>query len=178
MKSSPTTAKKSASPIPDQAVTDLMKPGPEHAELAKTIGTWKVAYTQWMKEGAEPTKATGKSMFTKLFDGRFIREEFSGDFHGEPFTGIGTMGFDRAANRFVNTWYDSMGTGITSTAGTISVNGKDLVMRGTMTCPIKGEMHVRHVYGHESNDKFTLTMFCEHDGKENKSMELVYTRQS
>ena len=177
MKSSPTTGKKNDSPTPEQAAMDLMKPGPEHAQLAKKVGTWKVAYTQWMKEGAEPTKATGQSIFTKLFDGRFIREEFTGDFQGKPFTGIGTMGFDRAAKRFVNTWYDSMGTGITSTNGTNGANGKDLVLRGTMTCPMKGEINVRHVYAHQSNDKFMLTLYGESKGKESKSMELVYTRQ-
>ena len=156
---------------------DLMKPGPEHAQLAKKIGTWKVTYTQWMKEGADPTEATGQSVFTKLFDGRFIQEEFLGDFQGKPFSGIGTMGFDRASKRFVNTWYDSMGTGITSTNGTNGANGKDLVLRGTMTCPMKGEINVRHVYVHQSNDKFMLTMYGESKGKESKSMELVYTRQ-
>ena len=177
MKSSLTTGKKSDSTTPDQAAMDLMQPGTEHAQLAKTIGTWKVAYTQWMKKGAEPTKATGQSIFTKLFDGRFIREEFTGDFQGKQFTGIGTMGFDRAAKRFVNTWYDSMGTGITSTNGTSGANGKDLVLRGTMTCPMRGEMNVRHVYAHQSDDKFTFTMYGESEGKESKSMELVYTRK-
>lgn len=178
MKSSPTTGKKIDSPTPEQAAMDQVKLGPEHAQLAKTIGTWKVAYTQWMKEGAEPTKATGQSIFTKLFEGRFIREEFTGEFQGKPFTGIGTMGFDRAAKRFVNTWYDSMGTGITSTSGTSGANGKDLVLRGMMTCPMRGEMNIRHVYAHQSDDKFTLTMYGKSEGKESKSMELVYTRQA
>lgn len=178
MKSSPTNGKHAEPSTPDQAAMDLMKPGPEHAQLAKTIGAWKVACTQWMKDGAEPTKATGHSTFKKLFDGRFIQEEFKGEFQGKPFTGIGTMGFDKAAKHFVNTWYDSMGTGITSTNGASSAKGKDLVMRGTMTCPMKGEMNVRHVYAHESDDKFTVTMYNESEGKESKSMELVYTRQS
>lgn len=178
MKSSPTTGKKIDSQTSEQAAMDLMKLGPEHAQLAKTIGTWKVACTLWMKEGAEPTKAMGQSIFTKLFDGRFIREEFTSDFLGKPFTGIGTMGFDRAAKRFANTWYDSMGTGITSTNGTSGANGKDLVLRGTMTCPTRGELNVRHVYAPQSDDKFTLTMYGESEGNESKSMELVYTRQS
>lgn len=163
--------------IPDQAVMDLMKPGPEHVQLAKKIGTWKVAYTQWMKEDSEPIKATGLAIFTKIFDGRFIHEEFKGDFKGKPFIGIGTMGYDRVAKHFVNVWYDNMGTGITSTTGASSTHGKDIVMRGAMACPTKGEINVRHVYAHVSEDKFTLTMFGEQDGKESKSMEVTYTRQ-
>lgn len=168
--------KKIDSPLSEQAM-DVMKLGPEHAQLAKTIGTWKVAYMFWMKEGAEPTQATGRSTFTKLFDGRFIREEFTGDMLGKAFTGIGTMGFDRAAKRFVNTWYDNMGTGIIFTNGSSSANGRDLVLRGTMTCPMRGAMNVRHEYVHGSDDTFTLTMYNEVDGKESKAMELVYTRQ-
>lgn len=177
MNSTPSLDETIDSPTLDQASMDLIEPGPEHLQLAKMIGTWKVACTQWMKEGAEPSKSTGQATFAQLFDGRFIREEFKGEFQGKSFMGIGTMGFDRAANRFVNTWYDSMGTGITSTIGTCSANGKELVLRGTMSCPIKGEINVRHVYSHESDDKFTFTMYGENEEKESKSMELVYTRQ-
>jgi hypothetical protein len=165
------------SSVSDSAANELMKPGPEHAQLAKNIGKWTVAYTHWHKDGVAPTTAEGTAVFTKIFDGRFIHEELQGDFQGKPFHGTGTMGYDRAAKKFVNTWYDNMGTGITSTTGTATSHGKEVVMRGMMTCATRGELQVRHVYHHESDDKFTMTMFSEHEGKESKSMEVTYTRQ-
>jgi len=159
-----------------QAVQELNKPGPEHAQLEKFVGRWKTAYTHWMTPEAAPVKATGSATITSVFDGRFVREEFTGEFQGKPFHGVGTTGFDRAAKRFVNTWYDNVGTGLVYSSGPATGNGKEIVLRGEMTCPINGQIKVRHVYAHESDKKFTLTMYNEKDGKEGKAMEVVYTR--
>ena len=159
-----------------QAAQELSKPGTEHAQLEKFVGTWKTSYTHWMSPDAEPVKATGKATITSVFDGRFIHEEFTGEFQGKPFNGVGTTGFDRAAKRFVNTWYDNVSTGLIYSSGPATSNQKEIVLRGEMTCPINGQIKVRHVYTQESDKKFTLTMYNEKDGKENKGMEVVYTR--
>lgn len=161
----------------EQAIQDAMKPGPENARLVKAAGSWKVAVTCWMKEGEEPQKSAGTSTFIPVFDGRYVREEFSGDFDGKPFRGVGTSGFDRAAKRYVSTWFDSMGTGIVRTSGPAVPEGTDIELTGEMTCPINGSTTLRQVRTDESADRFTVTMYNTVKGKEAKSMELVYTRE-
>ena len=154
---------------------EAMKPGPEHAKLVKGVGTWKVAVTCWMDGKA--TKSTGTSKVSALFDDRYTHEEFTGEFDGKKFQGVGTMGYDNAAKLVVSTWYDSMGTGIVYTSGSAAAKGKDLELRGEMTCPIKGPMTLRQVHKQESDDRCTVTMYNIVDGKETKSMELAYTRE-
>ena len=152
-----------------------MKPGPEHAKLVKSVGTWKVAITWWMDGKA--TKSTGTSHVSAVFDNRYTREEFTGEFEGKKFQGVGIMGYDNAAKLVVSTWYDSMGTGIVYSSGPAAGKGKDLELRGEMTCPIKGPMTLRQVHKQESDDRCTVTMYNIVDGKETKSMELAYTRE-
>ena len=158
-----------------QAMQEAMKPGPEHAKLMKTVGTWKVAVTCWM-DGKE-TISTGTSEISAIFDDRYTREEFTGEFDGKEFQGVGTMGYDNAAKLVVSTWYDSMGTGIVYSSGPAAAKGKDLELRGEMTCPIKGPMTLRQVHKQESENRCIVTMYNIIDGKETKSMELAYTRE-
>lgn len=161
-----------------QAAADAMKPGPEHAQLAKRVGTWDVSCAMWMKDGEEPTRSQGTAVLSSLFDGRFLREVFTGQMGGQPFQGVGTMGFDRVAKEYVNVWYDSVGTGIIVTRGPATGDGRELTLSGTFSCPTQGAgVPVRHVYAQESDERFTLTMFQTKDGKDSKSMELAYKRK-
>lgn len=161
---------------PDQqAMQEAMKPGPEHAKLAKSVGTWKVAITCWVDGKA--MKSTGTSEISSLFDDRYTHEEFTGEFDGKEFQGVGTMGYDNAAKLVVSTWFDSTGTGIVYSSGPAAAKGKDLELRGEMTCAMKGPMTLRQVHKQESDDRCTVTMYNIVDGKETKSMELAYTRE-
>lgn len=163
---------------PGQGGAELMRPGPEHTRLAKNLGTWDVGFTHWMKEGAEPLSGQGTAVLSSLFDGRYIREIFTTHFNGEPFQGVGTMGYDRAAKEYVQVWYDSAGTGLTRTSGTASPDGREVVLTGSMTCPMAGTaITVRHVRRQETDDRFTVVMFNAQDGRERKAMELTYTRK-
>ncbi len=158
-----------------QAVQEATKPGPEHARLVKRAGTWKATATMWEKEGAAPVTSAGKAVFSLQLDGRYLREDYTGEFAGQTFQGVGTMAYDRAAGEFVNTWYDNMATGITRSAGT--ADGKQLVLTGEMTCPQRGRITLRQVQTDDTDDRFTVTMFNGKDGKETKTLEIVYTRQ-
>ena len=161
---------------PDQkAMQEAMKPGPEHAKLVKSVGNWKVAVTCWTEGKAK--KSTGTSGVSAVFDNRFTHEEFTGEFDGKKFQGVGTMGYDNAAKLVVSTWYDSMGTGIVYSSGPAAAKGKDLELRGEMTCPNQGAITLRQVHKQESDDHCIVTMYNIVDGKETKSMELEYTRE-
>jgi hypothetical protein len=114
-----------------------------------------------------------------MLGNRFVQEDFRGKFQGMAFHGIGTTGYDRARKQYFSTWIDSMGTGMMLSAGAIEEGGKRIVFKGTYADPVTGkEQHTRQVLTFEGKDKHLFEMFEEREGKEVKSMELVYSRQA
>lgn len=159
-------------------ISDLTQPGPEHAQLMKMVGSWDVTFTQWTKEDEPEKEAQGSAVITAMYDGRYICEEYSSDFAGKSFRGVGTTGYDRGARHFVTTWCDNMGTGIVLLTGTPKSDGQEIVYHGTMTSPQQQLVQLRHVVSWESDDRFTITMFSRSDDEEHKSMFLTYTRRA
>jgi hypothetical protein len=152
--------------------------GPEHRTLAKYVGTWDVAFTFWAKENAPPVSSAGRSIFTPVFDGRYIREDYSGDMMGKPFAGIGTMAFDRAAGHYVSVWFDNAGTGIMHSTAVPGNAGDDLTFHGVAVCPqTKEEQSVRHVLRWESESSFIVSFFKGDGEDEAQTMKLVYNRR-
>ena len=85
-------------------------PGPEHKNLDVMIGNWKTTARHWMQPGAEPMLSLGKCKNEWMLGGRYMRSEYAADFMGQPFTGVGIMGFDRARKEYFTFWVDSMST--------------------------------------------------------------------
>lgn len=158
---------------------DLTQPGPEHSQLMKWVGTWDVAFTQWMTTGEPEKQAHGTSTFTSMYNGRYIHEDYVSEFAGKSFLGTGAIGYDRAAKHFVTTWYDNRGTGIVRLSGSATREGQEITYHGTMVCTqTRQEVHLRHVVSWDSDDRFTVSMFNHGDGQERKVMELAYTRRA
>ena len=86
---------------PDAKMAEMMKkaeaagaPGAAHKALEPLVGEWNAEVKIWMAPGAPPdvTRATAKS--TWEMKGRFVREEFRGEFMGKPFHGLSFTGYD------------------------------------------------------------------------------------
>jgi hypothetical protein len=156
---------------------ELMKPGPEHQQMAKVVGTWDVDGKMWMDPKAPPSESKGTAKFSSVFDGRFIRQDFQGTMMGMAFTGTGYDGFDRAQGVYNSMWIDSMGTGMFNQTGKASADGKVITYTGEMWCPqTNGTMKARSVMTHVSDNEMTYEMFVTMNGHEDKSMELHYHR--
>ncbi len=157
---------------------EVDQPGREHALMAALAGSWNVSFAHWFHDGAEPTLGRGSATFTAVFDGRYLREEFSTEFAGKPIRGVGTTGFDRVSGRFTNVWYDNRGTGMLCMTGIASPDGREITFTGESLDPGTGApIGVSHVLKRESDDGFTLTMYNDREGRLNKSMELKYARR-
>src|SRR5438105_4065574 len=85
-------------------------PGPEHAQMAKMAGKWKLQVTSWMKPGAPPMKSDGTAEYRSIMGGRFLEQEVHGDMAGQPFEGRGVEGYDNVTKEHWGTWVDNMGT--------------------------------------------------------------------
>jgi len=157
---------------------ELARPGPQHAELMKLAGTWKVQGKSWMDPAADPVEYAGESVFTPVLGGRFLRQEVHTPMMGMDFEGVGYLGFDKAIGKYVTVWLDSMGTGIMNLVGEQTVPGKAWSYAGKYHGPGGQAVSFRQEISLTGADGITMEMYVDYGQGEAKCMEQVYTRAS
>jgi hypothetical protein len=154
-------------------------PAEGHARLKTMEGRWNAAVKSWMKPGGKPEQSKGSATFTWIFGGRFLRQDFIGDWGGMKFEGLGYVGYDNTRQEYTNVWMDSMSTGMAAASGQYDASSKSIRDQGTASCPMTGEknMWYRSEWKLGRGDSHTYAMYTKDEkGKEFKSMEIVYTR--
>jgi hypothetical protein len=148
----------------------LAVPGPEHAKMLKSVGTWNCE-CKCFEPGKEPKVSTAKAVRTEVLGGRYVREQVDGEMMGQPFTGIGYFAYNNATKKHECAWFDSGGTGI------LYLTGSDTEMKGSFFGPGGVEVKSRIVMKHISDDQATMEMYNDMGmGGEMKCMEMTYTR--
>lgn len=177
------TAKDAAMPSHDEMMAAWMKlasPGEQHATLKALAGSWKTVVKSWEGPG-EPKVSEGSCETTMLMDGRYLKEDFTGDVDGMPFQGMGLTGYDNSKKKFVGSWVDNMGTGIMVSEGTMDPAKKVITFRSKSLDPMNpasGKMvPVRMTTKIVDNNTHIFTMYTMMAGKETKQMEITYTRK-
>lgn len=154
-------------------------PGAPHQQLAEHFaGTWTTKQTMWLDPAAPPMVETGKSVNTPVFGGRQLRIDFTSQFMGQPFEGVGYSGYDNVRGKFTSTWADNMSTGFLMTLGDYDAATRTYTFRGDMADPMKdGAMTpVRETLRIVDADHHVLEMFETHAGKEARTMQIEYAR--
>ena len=161
-----------------EAYKKLATPGEPHKQLASLAGSWTTQTKEWMEPGKPPMESTGSVEMKTLLDGRFLQQEFTGNMMGQPYSGIGTTGYDNLRKRYVSTWMDSMGTGIFTMEGTAGSDGKIITLKGQHAELGGGQMSHRAVWTLVDPNTQTFVMYGTHKGgKEMKMMEITYNRK-
>jgi hypothetical protein len=154
-------------------------PGAEHKSLAKLVGEWNVASKLWESPGAPAKETKAHSKFRAVMGGRFIVQDYEGEYQGKPFTGMAIFGYDDAKQKYTRIWIDSGSTSMSYSEGTddgktktylseMSMGGQKMTMKTTL------------VFQDDDHFLFTFSMVMDADGsapKEMKMMELAYTRK-
>ena len=161
-----------------EAMAKAGAPGAEHKGLEVLAGSWTTEVKMWMGPG-EPTVSKGASQNTAIFGGRYIRQEYTGEFMGEQFQGLGMTGYDNTLKRYVATWADSGSTGIMRMTGTYDAATKTYTYEGLYPDPMSGkEKPTRMAVRVVSNDQHVMEWWDPMpDGKWVKVMEITYTRK-
>jgi len=152
----------------------LAKPGPEHAWLKTMEGKFKAVTKSWMGPG-EPVVTEGTSDNQMVLGGRYLQSHYVGTMMGQPFEGWGLTGYDNGKKQYTSIWADNASTAIMTSSGTIA--GKDLTTMTTMDGPDGKPTQVRMVTSVVDDKTHTFTMYVPQAGKEQKMMEITYTRQ-
>lgn len=161
-----------------KAWMEYMTPGSIHDMIARSDGTWSADITMWMDPAAPPTKSTGTVTNKMILGGRYQQSTHSATFMGMPFEGISILGYDNAKKMFVNSWVDNMGTGILITEGPWNEATKTVTLTGKQVDPMTGrELDVREIFKIIDDNTQSFEMYMTKDGKEMKTMEIMYTRK-
>lgn len=163
--------------------TTAMTPGPQHAYLAKSVGTWEGTVTMWMDPSMPPSVSNCTTVITSVMGGRYTHGTTSGLVSmGEasaPFEGMGLYGYDNVQKKFQSVWIDNMGTGMMTGVGDLSADGKVLTWAMTMADPMTGKITTsREVDTQIDANTHVMEMFTAGpDGKEFRTMEIRYYRK-
>jgi hypothetical protein len=151
----------------------------QHEALKPMAGKFNAECTMVMAPGTPEQKSAGTCENELIFGGRFLHSRFKGEFMGQPFEGIGYMGYDNYKQKYINTWTDSMSTMIMFAEGTADPSGKVITLLSEIPDPVSNKMQkCRTVVTIESSDKHTMQMYSPSptDGKEFCGMTIAYTR--
>lgn len=158
--------------------TDYMTPGKEHEQLSKMSGEWSFISKMWMDPKSEPTISKGTASCSMILGGRYSQMKVNAMVMGMPFEGISTTGFDNGNKIYFSTWVDNMSTGIMYGEGKYDESSKTTIMKGKMYDPMLGkEIEYKEIMKWPNDNTMTMESFTITDGKEIKTMELVYTRK-
>lgn len=151
-------------------------PGANHKALEKFVGNWTYTNRMWMDPSAPPSESAGKANMSMILGGRYLQQNYTGDFMGQPFEGFGLMGYDNLKKEYVNTWTDNTSTTIMSMNGKNGENG-EIVLVGAMDDPAtQKSMKLREVIRWTGDDSFVVEMYDTSGPKEFKTMEIAHTR--
>lgn len=155
-----------------------MRPGEMHKKLEPMVGNFDVVVKFWMAPGMPEQSSKGSSSNKWVYDGRFVEQSFSGEMMNMPFKGTGYTGFNTVAKQYESFWMDSMSTGMMMSSGKLSDDGKTINWSGESDDPATGKrVKIRMVTKMTDANSHTMEMYAPGpDGKEFKTMEIVYTR--
>lgn len=162
-----------------EAWQKFMTPGDAHKALNATVGTFDAKVTMWMQPGAPPQVSNATCVGTWVLGNRYVEEQVTGTFMGQPFQGIGYTGYDNGKKQYVGTWIDNFGTGVMTSTGSSADNGKTFNFKSVTTDPMTGkDMPGEMRMTITDADHHTAEMWGPApDGKMFKMMQIEYTRK-
>jgi hypothetical protein len=160
-----------------EAYAKASEPVEQHKQVLKHAGKWQLTMKSWMDPKGPPSEFKGTAEGKPILGDRFVQTTVTMTMEGAPFNGIATTGYDKGKKKFVNTWIDSMSTGIARGEGTADAAGKVVTTQMVGTDPMTGkESRTRIVEKWESDDTKVEEFFEKKRGKETKTMEITYAR--
>lgn len=161
-----------------RAYAKAAEPGPEHKRLNPLAGDWKCVVHTWEGPGGAQQESKATYQRKWILGGRFLQDNYEGQFMNKPFSGFGLTGYDNQKKHYVSLWADTMMTCFITQTGEADASGRVITFVGTMDDPVTGQpKKLKSIVRIESDSKNIFEMYdFAPDGKEFKSLEIVSTR--
>ena len=175
--------KPAGAPAMDAGMMEAMmkagSPSDAHKKLDGMVGTWDTKIQFWMMPGTPPMASSGTSTNQWIMGGRYLEQRFKGDMGGMPFEGVGYSGYDNVKKQYWGTWMDNMSTGMMTSTGSASADGKTWEFTATMSDPMTGkDSTAKEKITVIDADHHTMEMWVSGpDGKMFKNLEINYSRK-
>ena len=156
------------------------KPGKEHKLLSTLEGKFEVKSKLYLDPSKGPEESTGTMERKMIMGGRFLQERFEGKVFGQPFYGMGIIGYDPAKKKFTMVWVDSMSTNTVLNYGDYDAAKKTFTFTGDEIDPMTGKkMKTRDVFKLVGTDEQHTEMFRQYEGdaKEFKMLDITMKRK-
>jgi len=173
-------------PKMDPQMAEMMKkaeaagtPGAAHKALEPLIGEWTAQVTCYSAPDAPAGVTQGTAKASWIMNGRFVQEEFTGEFMGKPFRGISLTGYDNMKQKYTTVWVDDMSTAMMKSEGEAKDGGRTITFEGRYDCAMTGrkDLPMKQVIRMISRDKHIFEMHDLSKGEHSKMMEITYTRK-
>jgi len=153
--------------------------GEHHAHLKVLEGDWNCKVKFWMAPDTEPQESTGTMERKWMLGGRYLREEYQGQWMDAPLEGFGIIGYDNHQKKHFTLWMDNMGTGFFTETGTCDQSGKAFTFTGNNFDPMLGKNRsTKTTLDIINNDKHVMKMIQkDENGKSFTSFEMIVTRK-
>ena len=157
-----------------------MDPGEGQERLDFMVGEFDVTIRVWLDPTQPPIESPASAINTWVLGHRFIRTVLSGYIVGEPYDGIGYVGFNNVSEQYEATYMDSGGTGMEWFTGTMDSTGETAKMTATIDDAVTGkptaiEMRLQIA---PNGDHITELWEADRTGTMVRIIELQYTRRN
>lgn len=163
-----------------EAYAAMMKPTAEHKALEALMGEWDMVTRAWVSPTAAPIEMKATVKKSMDMGGRFLREDVTGaDPTGQPYTGVGYLGFDPGAKQYQGVWISSNNAAMIVYSGKANPDGKSFAFTGRESDPTGGAaLDFKMTVTIDSPDKHTLVFnYLIPNAGELKAFEIVHTRK-
>jgi hypothetical protein len=174
-------AAKAGPPDEKAAMEAMMKagtPGDAHKKLEPMVGTFDTKVKMWMDPSKPADESTGKTESKWVLGNRYVQQSYEGTFMGQPFSGMGFMGYDNITKKYTGTWIDSMSTAMMNFTGKLDATGKVMTLTAMVNDPVTGKLcKITEKVTVADNDHYMMEMWGpDPSGKNYKMMEIAYAR--
>ena len=162
-----------------KALENAMTPGEPQKKLGFLVGTYDVKIRTWIDPSKPPIESPATSVATWVLGNRYVQQMLAGYVMGEPWSGIGYVGFDNTTKKYVMTYMDSDSTGMEWYTGTMDAAGNHAKMTGTTHDDVTGKpqsVELRLSVA-ANGDHVTEVWQGDVNGQLAKVMELQYVRR-
>ena len=122
-----------------EAMLKAGAPGEAHKKLEPLVGIFNASVKFWSSPSSPPEETSGIVRNAWALDGRFVEQRFEGTLMGQPYSGVGFIGYDNAKRKYTSVWLDTGNTAIMESSGAFDPEGKVLTLTGTMDDPATGK---------------------------------------